>query len=188
MMQRRVWVIRYSVAVLLLIIAQLLHADFPGDSIYLLQSEWRTQDAEKIYLSDLAGKKLVLSMTYTSCQHTCPTIVSNMQAIENNLAETDRDNVRFVLVSLMPQSDTPEVLKTYANKRGLKGWTLLSGHEDDVRMLAMVLDIKYKAVANNEIAHSNLITILDDQGRIVRQINGAESNPSLMAGHLLHQN
>ena len=180
--------IRYPLVVLLLIVTQLLYADFPEDSVYLLESEWQTQDSNNIYLSYLAGKKLILSMTYTSCQHTCPTIVSNMQAIENNLAEADRDNVSFVLVSLMPQSDTPEVLKTYANKRGLKGWTLLSGHEDDVRMLAMVLDIKYKAVANNEIAHSNLITILDDQGRIVRQINGAESNPSLMAGHLLHQN
>ena len=180
--------IRYPLVVLLLIVTQLLYADFPEDSVYLLESEWQTQDSNNIYLSYLAGKKLILSMTYTSCQHTCPTIVSNMQAIENNLSEADRDNVSFVLVSLMPQSDTPEVLKTYANKRGLKGWTLLSGHEDDVRMLAMVLDIKYKAVANNEIAHSNLITILDDQGRIVRQINGAESNPSLMAGHLLHQN
>ena len=180
--------IRYPLVVLLLIVTQLLYADFPEDSVYLLEREWQTQDSNNIYLSYLAGKKLILSMTYTSCQHTCPTIVSNMQAIENNLSEADRDNVSFVLVSLMPQSDTPEVLKTYANKRGLKGWTLLSGHEDDVRMLAMVLDIKYKAVANNEIAHSNLITILDDQGRIVRQINGAESNPSLMAGHLLHQN
>lgn len=180
--------IRYPLVVLLLIVTQLLYADFPEDSVYLLESEWQTQDSNNIYLSDLAGKKLILSMTYTSCQHTCPTIVSNMQAIENNLSEADRDNVSFVLVSLMPQSDTPEVLKTYANKRGLKGWTLLSGHDDDVRMLAMVLDIKYKAVANNEIAHSNLITILDDQGRILRQINGADSNQSLMAGHLLHQN
>lgn len=180
--------IRYPLVVLLLIVTQLLYADYPEDSVYLLESEWQTQDSKNIYLSDLAGKKLVLSMTYTSCQHTCPTIVSNMQAIENNLSEADRDNVSFVLVSLMPQSDTPEVLKTYANKRGLKGWTLLSGHDDDVRMLAMVLDIKYKAVANNEIAHSNLITILDDQGRILRQINGADSKQSLMAGHLLHQN
>jgi len=177
---------RYLVAVLLLIVAQLLHADYPGDSVYLLESEWRTQDSKKVYLRDLAGKKLVLSMTYTSCQHTCPTIVSNMQAIENSLSESDRDTVRFVLVSLMPQSDTPEVLKIYANKRGLKGWTLLSGYDDGVRMLAMVLDVKYKVGGENEISHSNLITILDDQGRIEQQIIGTDSNPDLIAEHLHH--
>ena len=178
--------IRYLVAAILLISSQLLQADYPGDSVFLLESEWHTQDSKKVYLRDLAGKKLVLSMTYTSCQHTCPTIVSNMQAIEKTLSKADRDRVRFVLVSLMPQSDTPEVLKIYANKRGLKGWTLLSGNDDDVRMLAMVLDVKYKAVGDNEIAHSNLITILDDQGRIEQQITGTDSNPNLMAEHLLH--
>ena len=177
---------RYLVAVLLLIVAQLLHADYPGDSVYLLESEWLNQDSKKIYLRDLAGKKLVLSMTYTSCQHTCPTIVSNMQAIEKTLSKADRDKVRFVLVSLMPQSDTPEVLKIYANKRGLKGWTLLSGNDGDVRMLAMVLDVKYKAVGDNEIAHSNLITILDDQGRIEQRVIGTGSNPDLIAEHLHH--
>jgi len=167
---------RYLVAVFLLIVAPLLHADYPGDSVYLLDSEWRTQDSKKIHLRDLAGKKLILSMTYTSCQHTCPTIVSNMQSIEKSLSETDRDNFRFVLVSLMPKSDTPEVLKNYANKRGLEGWTLLSGHDDDVRMLAMVLNVKYKVVAGDEIFHSNLITILDDQGRIEHQITGTDLN------------
>ncbi len=178
--------IRYLVAVLLLISSQLLQADYPGDSVFLLESEWHTQDSKKVYLRDLAGGKLVLSMTYTSCQHTCPTIVSNMQAIEKTLSKADRNKVRFVLVSLMPQSDTPEVLKIYANKRGLRGWTLLSGNDDDVRMLAMVLDVKYKAVGDNEIAHSNLITILDDQGRIEQQITGTDSDPNFMAEHLLH--
>ena len=176
---------RFLVAVLLLIAAPLLAADYPGDSVYLLESEWRTQDSKKIHLRDLAGKKLVLSMTYTSCQHTCPTIVSNMQAIEKSLSKTGRENVRFVLVSLMPQSDTPEVLNAYANKRGLKGWTLLSGHDDDIRMLAMVLDVKYKAVGGNEIFHSNLITILDDQGRITQQITGTDLDPDHMV-HLDH--
>jgi len=178
--------IRYLVAVLLLINSQLLQAEYPGDSVFLLESGWYTQDSKKVYLRDLAGKKLVLAMTYTSCQHTCPTIVSNMQSIEKNLSEADRDKVRFVLVSLMPQSDTPEVLKIYANKRGLKGWTLLSGNDDDVRMLAMVLDVRYKAVGKKEISHSNLITILDDQGRIEQQILGTDSIPDLISEHLHH--
>ncbi len=178
--------IRWMVSFSLLLAAQLLHADYPGDSIYLLESEWHTQDSKKVHLSDLAGKKLVLSMTYTSCQHTCPTIVSNMQAIEKNLSDKVRGNVRFVLVSLMPQSDTPAVLKRYANKRGLDGWTLLSGNEQDVRLLAMILDVKYKALENGEISHSNLITILDDQGRIEQQIKGTASKIELAAKHLNH--
>lgn len=176
---------KYTI-VLLLVLSQLLFADYPGDSVFLLESQWLTQDSESIYLRDLGGKKLVLSMTYTSCQHTCPTIVSNMLAIEKRLSTAERDNVRFVLVSLMPQSDTPDVLRSYADKRDLQGWTLLSGNDEDVRTLAMVLNVKYKAVGESEIAHSNLITILDEQGRVQRQITGIGSNPDLVAEHLSH--
>ena len=178
---------RYCIAVFLLIVAQLLHADYPGDAVYLLKSEWLTQDSKKVYLADLAGEKLVISMTYTSCQHTCPTIVSNMQAIERSLSQNERRNVRFVLVSLIPKSDTPEALKAYSLKRDLKDWTLLSGSDEDVRMLAMVLNVKYKVLSENEISHSNLITILDDQGRIERQITDIHSNIHLFAEHLHHE-
>lgn len=178
--------IRILTCILALILTPLSCADFPGDSIYLLESQWLTQDSQKVYLRDLAGKKLVLSMTYTSCQHTCPTIVSNMQAIEKSLSDIERDKVRFVLVSLLPESDTPETLKNYAGKRGLKGWTLLSGDDDDVRMLAMVLDVRYKTVSKDEIAHSNLITILDEQGRIEQRITGTGSKLDLVMKHLHH--
>jgi len=176
--------IRLLASVLLIILTQTSYADYPGDSVYLLQAQWHTQDSQKLSLGDFAGKKLVISMTYTSCQHTCPVIVSNMQTIEKTLSASDRDNVRFVLVSLLPRSDTPERLKAYATKRGLNGWTLLSGHEEDVRQLAMVLNVRYKVVGENEVAHSNLITILDEQGRVKKQLTGTESRTELAMQYL----
>jgi protein SCO1/2 len=157
---------------LTLFLCQPVLAEYPENSIYQLDSTWLTQDSQSISLHELAGNKILLSMTYTSCQHTCPTIVSNMQAIENHLSEAERDEVKFVLVSLMPTTDTPEVLKAYAEKRGLDGWLLLSGNDEDVRTLAMVLDVKYVPAGEAEISHSNLITILDTQGTIEHKIQG----------------
>jgi protein SCO1/2 len=72
----------------------------------------------------------------------------------------------------MPSTDTPEVLKAYAEKRGLDGWLLLSGNDDDVRTLAMVLDVKYLPAGETEISHSNLITILGTQGSVEHKIQG----------------
>ena len=165
-----------SVFVLVFIFCQPIPADYPENSIYQLNSMWLTQFSQSMALRELAGKKIVLSMTYTSCQHTCPTIVSNMQAIENQLSEAENNEVKFVLVSLMPTTDTPEVLKAYAEKRSLDGWLLLSGNDEDVRTLAMVLDVKYVPAGEAEISHSNLITILDTQGRIGHKIQGASVN------------
>jgi protein SCO1/2 len=159
-------------------------AEIPQDSIYHLDSYWLDQDSRRISLQEFAGKKVVLSMVYTSCQHTCPTIVSNMQSIENRLSAEDRSKVLFVLVSLMPDTDSPQTMKAFAKTRGIEEWVLLSGSIEDVRTLAMALNVKYKEAGENEISHSNLITILDIQGRIEHRINGTSADTDSAIAHL----
>lgn len=149
-----------------------LLADMPSDSVYQLDNEWFNQEGDKIKLSSLQGKKQIVAMIYTHCLHTCPVIISSMQLLENELK--NNDEYGFLLVSLTPSSDTPEVLKEFSIKRklNLNNWKLLTASDKDVRNLAMALNIKYKAAADEEVAHSNLITILDEQGVILFQIMG----------------
>ncbi len=159
-------------------------ADLPGDSIYQLNSEWKDQDNRELNITDFAGKKVVLSMTYTSCQHTCPTIVSNMQAIERALDEAQRDQVAFVLVSLQPGTDTPPVMKVYEKKRGLENWSLLSGSDGDVRSLAMALNIRYKPTGTGEISHSNLINIIGPEGSLQFSVSGVSEEQTKAINYL----
>ncbi|HEY9031011.1 MAG TPA: SCO family protein [Kangiella sp.] len=143
----------------------------PDDSIYHLDSEWVTQDEQTINIQSLSGKQQMVSLIYTHCMHTCPTIVATMQNIEKKLPQDVLDNTEFVLVSLTPASDTAKVLKDFAEKRKLNQdrWTLLTGDPQDIRSLAMALNIRYKKSDDNEVAHSNVFTLLDEQGRIVFQ-------------------
>ena len=103
-----------------------------------------------------------------------------MQSLEEKIPKKARDRVIFVLVSLQPEIDTPMNMQAFAEKRGLGGWVLLSGSNDDVRTLAMTLDVKYKKAGDDEIAHSNLITILDTQGRIERRVAGVALSPDVL--------
>ena len=155
----------------LLIVADDKVTEIPKDSIYLLSSQWQDQNADNHPLNYLSGKRQIVSMIYTNCLHTCPTIVSTMQAIESQLSSSELEKTGFVLFSLTPEQDTPEVLKDFAEKRelNLQRWTLLRSEPSNVRSLAMALNIKYKAVSKNEMAHSNLMTVLDDKGRILFQ-------------------
>jgi protein SCO1/2 len=165
------------VTVVLSALSALALADLPGDSIYQLDSQWTDQNNRELNITDFAGKKVVLSMTYTSCQHTCPTIVSNMQAIEKALDKTQRDQVAFVLVSLLPVTDTPAAMKAYEKKRGLEGWSLLSGSDADVRSLAMALNIRYKPTGIGEVSHSNLINIIGPEGSLQFAVSGVSDEP-----------
>lgn len=151
--------------------AETSEQNLPEDSIYHLNSEWVTQNDETINIQSFAGKRQVVSLIYTHCMHTCPTIVATMQNIEQQLPVDELENTQFVLVSLTPGSDTPKVLKEFAEKRRLdpKRWTLLTGDKQDVRSLAMALNVRYKKSEDNEVAHSNVFTLLDEQGRIVFQ-------------------
>lgn len=65
-------------------------------------------------LSDQRGKVVLLFFGYTYCPDTCPTIMTQFNWILENLG-SDKNKVAFVLVTVDPLRDTPEVLKNYVN-------------------------------------------------------------------------
>nr|MBP6563919.1 SCO family protein [Neisseriaceae bacterium] len=147
-------------------------APLPDDSSYHVGGQWRTQDNQVFQWSSLQGKKQVVAMVYTQCEHTCPIIVHGLKQVQKQLTPAERQNTGFVLVSFTPKTDTPKVLKAYGQGQGLdQSWTLLSGDDASVRALAMVMDVKYQVAKGGAVSHSNTVQILDQQGRVVKQEN-----------------
>ena len=148
-------------------------------SVYQLQSAWRDRDGVELTLSILEGRPQVVAMTYTSCRVACPRIVATMKRI---LAETDGRQIGFVLISLDPARDTPEVLSAFADRSGLDRdqWRLLTGSPDNVLELAAVLGVRYQALSDGEFAHSNIISVLDAAGNVVHQQDGL--GPDITSG------
>ena len=149
----------------------------PEYSVYELSSEWRDQRGEARRLASLGGRVQLVAMVYTHCASTCPLVVADLKRIEAALAADGSPPVRsagFVLVSLDPERDDPERLAEFARSTGLapERWTLLAGSDDDVRELAAALDVKYRRTRDEEIDHSNVITVLDPAGGIVYQQAG----------------
>ena len=107
-------------------------------------------------------------------------IVLDMQTIEKALPEQVREQVRFALISFDPERDSPAQLKRFESTHGLdaKHWTLLTGSDNSVRMLAAVLGIRYMKVPSGEFSHSSVITVLDSQGNIRHQQTGLRKDPS----------
>jgi len=162
-----------------------LAADAPisGSSLYQLEAEWTTADAKPLRLRDLRGRPRVVSMIFTRCPSACPTLVKEMQALERKLPEAVRERTGFVLISIDPDHDTPEVLRAYGQKMGLDKdrWTLLRGSAEDVRELAATLGFSYGKGEGADIAHSKLITVLNGRGEIVHQQLGVVNDPERLA-------
>lgn len=160
-------------------------ATLPDTSLYLLDSEWHDQSNSARTLSDFRGEIVVTAMVFTNCEYACPRIMVDLQAIEEQIPADQLSKVRWLLVSMDTDRDTPEVLSAYAESNDLdtSRWTLLHGDDFAVRGIAAALGVRYKKDSNGNFAHSNLITVLDREGRIAHQLVGlgAEPTPSIEA-------
>lgn len=144
------------------------------ESIFNLSSKWRTEEGKEIVLHDLKGKVLVVVMIYTSCRAACPRLVADMKSIAAQIPNDVKDNVQYVLVSIDPTKDTPEVLKEFAINNLMDGeeWTFLQGDENSVREFANVLAVKYKRIDPMDFSHSNIISVFNPKGDLVHQQEG----------------
>ncbi len=144
---------------------------FTDQSIYQVESKWKTDDGKEIHLGDLAGRPQIVVMFFASCHYACPMLLNDVRRIEAALPEDVRGKVGVTLVSFDTKRDTPEALAKFREAQNLPSdrWTLLSGSDDDILELAALLGVRYKQDATGQFMHSNLITILDSKGEIVHQ-------------------
>jgi protein SCO1/2 len=140
-------------------------------SVFNITSNWTDQHNQSHVLEDFKGKVLIVTMIYTSCEASCPRMVSDVRAIHDSL---NNKNIQYVFVSMDPEKDTPERLKAYAkeNKMTAPEYVFLQGSEDDVRELSNILNVKYKRTSEKDFSHSNLISVFDKNGVLQFQQEG----------------
>lgn len=144
--------------------------DEPADmSVFHLTSRWTDQTGTVRELDELGGRMQVVALVYTRCAFACPRVIADMKRIE-----AASEDVGFVLVSIDPARDTPEQLRSFAEGARLspERWTLLTGDDGDLLELAAVLGIRYRRVSENDFMHSNVLTVLDEDGEIVHRQMG----------------
>lgn len=146
-------------------------------SVYQIDATWTDDAGTPRKLAELRGEPVVLTMFFARCEYACPMLVNDMRKLRASLPETVRARARFVLVTFDPERDTVEMLRTYREAQGLdERWVLLRAPAADVQTLAMLLGVQYKRDARGQFAHSNVVTLLDSEGEIVRQRLGLETS------------
>lgn len=157
-------------------------AELPNDSLYQSETHWTNSHNEHVMLPSLAGKPQVLAFVYSHCLSMCPVIVADLQRVEQKLSSAEQQQVRFTLITLDPERDSPEIMAKFLSSHKLTEprWQFLRGSADDTRELALLFNVKYRQ-EGEEIAHSNTISVLDEQGRLVHQRLGAGGLDAVVA-------
>lgn len=160
-------------------------APLPGDSVYQLPAPMSDQLGRRFDWRARRGKPQVVSMFYTSCQYICPLIVDSGKAIEKSLTPAERDRVELLLISMDPRRDDTKALEKVGTQRKLdpKHWTLASPAPDNVRSIAGLLGVRYRALADGEFNHTSALVLLDSDGRVLASTEqvGAKPDPEFVA-------
>lgn len=146
-------------------------------SLFELTSVWRDQENKEFQLQSLKGKKVIIGMIYTGCPHACPMTISKIIEIERGIKKGV--DYRIVLASFDVKNDKPEKLKKQITLRNLnpQRWTLLSAAKDaQARELALVLGISYKDLGDGDFSHSNVLSLLDENGTIVEKLESLSAD------------
>jgi protein SCO1/2 len=149
-------------------------------SLHVFPATWTTDEGASARLSDWKGKKVVMAMFYGSCHGSCPMIIQKLRKVET-LFEENGVKASFVLVTFDPANDKPKTLRAYRERTGLTSpnWTMLTGADEDVRRLAMLLEVKYrKNSESGEIMHDNKIVLLSEDGQVLRSLQGLSDKES----------
>ena len=148
--------------------------EFDEMSIFQLPSTWKTQNNETVEFKNFQGEVLVVVMIYTSCKAACPRLVADMLNIEAKVKSEANQPVKYILVSIDPETDTPERLKAFAieNQMNTEQWVFLQGSDENTREFANILAVKYKEISPLDFSHSNIISVFNQQGVLVHQQEG----------------
>jgi protein SCO1/2 len=132
------------------------------------------QNGRKTSLADFKGQVVVMTFFYSSCVDVCPVLLDALAGAEGMLRAAERDQVRFLAITLDATGDTPDRLKAFLAGRGLnaRNWRLLTG---DLPEVADVLE-SYGAVAfpapGGEIVHNSAFVIVDGKGINRMELHG----------------
>jgi len=120
-------------------------------------------------MADFKGKVVVLFFGYAQCPDVCPTTMTEMAQVKQELGK-DGDRLQVVFVTVDPARDTPEVLKAYMGAFD-PSFIALIPTPDELVATAKDFKVYYKKVEGKtptsySMDHSAASFVYDAQGRL----------------------
>lgn len=130
------------------------------------------QNGQTITSNLTKGKVYVANFIFTRCTSICPRMSSELTRVQSIFA--NNPDVLLISHSIDPTYDTPEILKSYANKYGaISGkWYFLTGDEQQIYQLAKkgyflpTQKDEEKTTPDETFTHSEKLILIDKEGHI----------------------
>jgi protein SCO1 len=143
-----------------------------------------TQDGKPMRFYDdlLKDKQVAINVIYTSCKDECPLETARLVQLQRLLGDRMGKDIFFYSISIDPVTDTPEVLKAYAQKFGVgPGWLFLTGKPADIKAVVKKIGLSRGSDSANRDGHTASLMVGDvAAGQWMR--NSAVDDPNFLSG------
>ena len=133
----------------------------------------KDQNGQTFQLGDQRGKLVVMFFGYTNCPDICPTTLLQFKQARAQLDSSGQaDRVRFVFVTVDPERDTPDKMKTYlgAIDPGIVGLTGSQAELEAAWKAYGVYRAKQPGLSQDDYAdlleHSSRVYLIDTHGNL----------------------
>ncbi len=131
------------------------------------------QDGRVVTNADLAGRPYLVFFGYTHCPDFCPTALFDISAVFKELGPDKKVAALFVTVD--PERDTPDVLKTYLENFDSR-IIGLTGDTKKVEAIAKSFRVYAKKLPDEKtgdytVDHTGVVYLMDKRGKFVSAFN-----------------
>ena len=142
-------------------------------------------DNQPFDLSQLRGKVVLIFFGYTSCADACPTMLSKLKRVYNELGNGQK-NVQTVFVSVDPDRDTPAALKDFLGFFSIHAIGL-TGKKEDIDKVVHQYGASYEieqsdSAAGYHINHSTYLYVIDQTGALRNEFKHTDSVDAIADG------
>ncbi len=133
----------------------------PEDEEWLSKFELTERSGEQVASEDLKGQPYVVSFFFSTCPSICVTQNQKLKELQDEFAGQD---VRFVAISVDPETDTPEILREYAARFGADRdqWLFMTG---DLGYIRRVGSEVFRMPVDKQF-HTERFVLVDPEGEI----------------------
>lgn len=140
-----------------------------GNDHKIAEFAFTNQNGKIISQKDYENTIYVADFFFTTCPTICPKMTDNMVWLQNQLK--NNPEVKLLSFSVTPDIDTHEVLKKYAQEKGVDDsrWNLVTGDKKDIYYLARKSYLAVKTGKPEEMydmVHTENFILVDKNKRI----------------------
>ena len=128
------------------------------------------QNQRLVTLADLRGKVVLMFFGFTNCPDACPATLGTWKQVYELLGD-DASKVEFIMITVDPERDTPEVLKKHLALFN-PAFIGLYGSVEEIQGVASDYNIYFEKADSGSavgylVDHSSLSYVIDTEGYLV---------------------